>query len=292
MSELRDPILNAIERIGLDWLVIFFGKLPFKDTISVYPTTFSEIRTKFGNLDDDKLDDALECCANLLKREEERSATIESKAFTLMGITGIAAGFITGFAGLLLDREKIYLAPILIIASIIYVVVVISLIVTVLLAMRVIAVGDYRYSYPSANNIFQLSSSSLRHVRYERVISSFYAFANNSHIANRKATFLSGSQKWFRNSIVSLLALTLVLAVHALIPASSNPSGSPKPAPTTIVATPQLTANPTDIPTTTLPTITLTPTSSIISTALPSATPSPTSTTIMPTSTIASAPTP
>jgi hypothetical protein len=273
MSELWMSVSRVIERLGLDWFVILSGKSAFEDAPSPYPATLSEIQDKFSGLQDkEKLDDAIEYCAGLLKREEERSDKVESKAFTLIGITGIATAFITAFAGLLLDQGKIASTPVLVAAAVLYILVVISLMLTIFLAMKVVTVGAYRFTYPGANDIFRLSDASLHYVKRERVVSLFYSFTQNVQVVNRKATYLGGAQLWFRNSIMSLLVLTLLLAIYTPFQ-SPTPTGVSVPTPALAATdTPQPAPTPKPIPTfTPTTTPTLTPTFPTI-TVLPSST--------------------
>lgn len=271
---------KVLERLGLDWFVVLFRKPDFEDVPLPYPDAVSDIRNKLDIMwDKEKLDDALEYCTGLLKREEDRLDKVESKAFTLIGITGIATGFIIGFAGLLLDRGKIASRPVLIFAATLYILVAISLMWTIFLAMKVVTVGSYRFTYPSANEIFSLTDSSLGHVKRERAVSLFYSFVQNVRVVNRKATYLGGAQLWFRNSIILLLALTLFLAIYIVIDAVTPASGISAPTPvsaptTTLVPAPTDTLQPT-------PTLTYTPV--IIPTATSTATlmPSPTITTAL-----------
>lgn len=249
---------KLFESLGLDWFVILFRKPDFEDAPLPYPDTISDICDKLDIVsDEEKLDDALEYCTGLLKREENRSDKVESKAFTLIGITGIATGFIIGFAGLLLDRGKIASMPVLIVAALLYNSVAISLMWTIFLAMKVVTVGAYRFTYPSANDIFMLSDSSLCYVKRERAVSLFYSFVQNVRIVNRKATYLGGAQLWFRNSIILLLVLTLVLALNIVIdaltqaPIISAPTSIPVPT-RTRQPSPTLTPTPTHIPASTL----------------------------------------
>jgi len=239
---------KLIERLGLDWFVLLFGKPAFEDVPPPYPVTLAETRDMFGGLrEEEKLDDAIEYCASLLKREGDRADKIESKAFTLIGITGIATGFITGFAGLLLDRGKITSTWVLIPAAVLYILVVISLMWTIFLAVKVVAIGDYRFTYPSATDIFRLSDASLGYVKRERAVSLFYSFAQNVQVVNRKATYLGGAQLWFRNSITLLLVLTLFLALYTPFQPLSPATGVPVPT-TGQTATVQPTTAPTDTP--------------------------------------------
>ncbi len=215
IHKLKSQYRDLLERMGLDWFVLLAGKPAFFERPDPYPNSLKEIREKFGNLTDiKKLDDAIDFCTNLLEREDKRSEKIESKAFTLIGITGIASGFIIGFASLLLDQAKITSDLVLILASILYVLVVISLMWAIFLSIKVVTVGDYIFTYPSANDIFDLSQSTLLSVKNERVVSLFYSFVQNRRAIDRKATYLNGSQLWFRNSISLLLIITLLLAIY------------------------------------------------------------------------------
>jgi len=259
---------------------MLIGKLPFEDAPLPYPTTLKEVREKLGDLtDEEKLDDAIEYCDNLLKREEGRSDKIESKAFTLIGITGIATGFIIGFAGLLLDRDKITSICVSVPAAALYILVVISLMWTIYLAVKVVTIGDYIFTYPSANDIFELSSASLHNVRLERVASLFYSFAQNHRVVNRKATFLGGAQLWFRNSVGLLLVLTLVLAIYVpFAPPASSGVSIPTGVPTAPQATTVLTHTPQPTRTPTVAAPTKTPTPVPVATIRPSSTITPTQT--------------
>lgn len=220
---------KLIEQLGLDWFVLLTGRPAFEDGPTPFPSS-SEIQEKLGNLcDEEKLDDAVQYCESLLQREDDRLDKIEAKAFTLIGITGIATGFITGFAGLLLNQSNT-LSYVLIPAAVLYILVVVSLMWTIFLAVKVVSVGDYLFMYPSANDILQLSDETLTSVKQERAVSLFRSFVQNNQTVNRKATFLGGAQLWFRNSIFSLLILTLLIGIWViaapLTTTSTGTSGS------------------------------------------------------------------
>lgn len=234
-----------VEQIGLDWFILLAGKPAFEDVPPPHLSELSEIRQEFSDLTgDEKLDYAIHYCESLLKREDERSDKIESKAFTLIGITGTATGFITGFASLLLTQGKFRSDRILIAAIILYILVVISLMWTIYLAVQVVIVGGYWFTYPSGDDILKLPNASLSYIKRERVASLFYSLVQNTRVVNRKATFLGGAQLWFRNSIVLLLVLTLLLAVYAFF-VSGVPANTPAPT-ATLPLTPPLTLAPTN----------------------------------------------
>ncbi len=250
---------SLAERVGLDWLLILVGNKPFPEARSPFPEAHlpyregrARIREKFGDLHGEKLDDALAYCTDLLRREEDRSAKIEAKAFTLIGITGLTTAFITGFVGLLLDQGKMPSAVIIGAATTLFVIVVASLMLTIYLAFRAVAVGDYRFMYPSANDIFALSTGCLQYVQRERVVDLFLSFAHNVGEINRKATYLGGAQVWFRNSLIALLLLALSLAAYIPFRSPSPASGTPPATPVQgLVNTPQATLPTTSTPSTT-----------------------------------------
>jgi len=111
-----------LETVGLDWVPVLLGKHIFDGSSpETEKKDFTEIEEKFKSIrNHEKLDDAVAYCNSLLKREEERLSTIESKAFTLLGITGITTSFIIGLAGLLLDTTKIESVLVMIFGGLIY----------------------------------------------------------------------------------------------------------------------------------------------------------------------------
>lgn len=250
---------DLIEQLGLDWLPILVGRVPFRIDAPNPQSRLSEIRTSFSGLEKGKVDEALTYCDGLLKREDERSAKIESKAFTLIGTTGIATAFITGFAALLLDRGKINSVPVLVIGALGYVLAVASLIFTVYLAVKVVTVGDYKFTYPSASDILKLATQNLIDVRRERATNLLFSYEQNTVAVNYKATYLGGAQLWFRNSVVLLSCLAMILAIYA--PFTSSP-----PASNVVISTPTSTAT---------PTVASSPTLTAIATTQPTATATP-----------------
>ena len=217
---------KILETVGLDWFPVLLGKSIFYDTSQeAEKKGFAEIEKKFGKIkSDEKLDDAVTYCNNLLEREEKRLQTIETKAFALLGITGIATGFIIGFAGLLLDATKVNSLPINIYGGVIYFFVVISFIFTIFLSMKVVTVGEYKFTYPSPREILRLADESLLVIKRDRAISTFYSYLKNQEVINQKATYLGGAQLWFRNSIILLLILSLGLAIYSPIKSLSSPT--------------------------------------------------------------------
>lgn len=264
---------DLIEKLGLDWLPLIIGRRPFQIETPDAQSRQSEIRASFSGLDNKKVEEALAYCDGLVKREDERATKIESKAFTLIGITGIATAFITGFAGLLLDRGKIDSLPVLMLATFGYVLTVASLIFTIYLALKVVTVGDYKFTYPSASDILKLATQDIDDLRRDRAVALLVSYEQNATTVNYKATFLGGAQLWFRNSIALLSCLTIVLAIYAPFTSFARAGGlvpqTPTLAPTlTTTSRPTVVPSPTATSTATmLPTRTNTPTTGVATVA-------------------------
>lgn len=238
---------RLLELIGLDWLPILIGRKPFVDAPLPFPS-LSEVQQAVSILETDKLDDTFNYCDGILRREESRLDKIESKAFTLIGVTGIAAAFITGFASLLLDRAKFPASPLLVLAAIFYVVVIFSLIFTVFLALKVVAIGAYRLSYPGIAELTKLPGQALIDAKRNRIVSLYYSITTNTSVINSKGTFLGAAQLWFRNSMLLLFALTFTLATYVVWDAfNMNAAYQPANMPATTY-TPTATPPPTMVP--------------------------------------------
>ena len=82
----KNPSLieRLIEVTGLDWLVMLVGKPAFSDAPVPFPTDMAEITSKFAGLtEDNKIDDAVNYCAQRLRVEEGRCDKMESKVTAL-----------------------------------------------------------------------------------------------------------------------------------------------------------------------------------------------------------------
>lgn len=235
MSDPKHIFAKFFEDSGLDWIpLILCGKEP-PDGQLPYPSSMPEIQKQFTSLTDEtKLDYALEQCDDLVKREEDRADKIESKAFTLTGASGIAVSLIVGFAGLLLDQAP-RRSPFIVLVAVFFILVVVALMLTLYLALKVVRISAY--TYPSPDDIFGLSTTSIKVVKRERVSSLFYSFAQNTKLDNRKGTYLIGAEIWFKNSITLLMCLTLLLGVNAIFePFGSVQTGIVvQPTPTTSI---------------------------------------------------------
>lgn len=215
---------RVLKVTGLDLFPIVFHEPNWHEAKSPYPNNEKKVRERLGDLTDSKkILEAVEYCSNLLRREEDRIGKIESKAFTIMSVTGVASGLITAFATFLLSLS----APILtIVLAVLFGCTVIAVTMTLILSFKVNQVGHYKTSYPDPQIVFMLKDNNLESVQLEHAVSLFQSFAQNQGVANRKATYLIGAQVWFRNSILLMLLIGLSLAVY--IPFKDSARTSPR----------------------------------------------------------------
>ena len=226
---------SFVKLTGLDYLPYLAWK-HFADSASAATQHSDEERPLLGDLgDEEATKEALRYATSLLEREEQRLDSIERKAFTLLGTTGVATAFVVGFAGLILDRSKLGADLAFHCAAGLYLLIVVALLLTVGLAQRAVGVGRYKFSYPGLDEARRLAEVPLAQAQRERAETSLRCFTSNQRVVNNKANFLIGAQVWFRNAMIALLLLVFVLVGHALF--GSQPSVEFL-APATVQATP------------------------------------------------------
>jgi hypothetical protein len=224
MTKSKQWLSNLSKLIGLVFIPYVYTKKEIGEKSSLStPETLQAVRAKIFSLTEKKkLDDALSYSKDLYEKENDRGDKIENKAHNLFGIAGIASAFITGLTGLLPQVEKFTFLYCLIIA--IYLLTAFSIVTTVLLAVKVVAVGKYKFVTPSIEDVFALTTESLENVKQERLATYIYSYSKNSQIHNVKATYLFGSQIWFRNTILLFLLVAILLVFN--LPSSSPLSPS------------------------------------------------------------------
>ncbi len=222
-----------LEILGLDLIPWVIGLQP-KDEYT--QTRYSEILAQLDGIEGKKLDEALLFAKDMLEKENTRGEAIEIKAQNLLGVTGVATAFITGITGLL--PEKVTDLPTwqIIMTGVIYLFVVFTLIMTILLAFRVIRVGSYKTVTPDIDDVFSMSNVTIKDSKKNLLTTYIYSYKRNQQVYNNKATYLIGSQLWFRNAIIMLLVLALMLALDLF---AINPSPIPPGVTTTPYVSPQ-----------------------------------------------------
>jgi hypothetical protein len=229
MADNQHSFVSIIQRItdslGFDLIPYAIGLLKFKANAPFQPTKLNEIEKQLDGLTGKNIEDALSYSKEMLDAENERGNTLDNKANNLISVTGISTAFATGVASLIFDKS---LPLLLWLILFLYIFIVLSLTLTVLIASRVVKVGEYMYAYPEISDVFAMGSQTLNKTKKDRLASYLYCYAKNYQINNIKASYLIGSQKWFRNAIVLflILAFTLALSIPHNLNSAVNSSTS------------------------------------------------------------------
>ncbi len=129
----------------------------------------------------------------------------------------VATAFVVGFAGLMLDGSKLGVGVFMGCVAVLYFVIVSALLLTILLALRVVEVGTYRFAYPGVDEVRHLGEVPLIVAKRERAGTVLRCFERNHAVVNGKANYLIGAQVWFRNAMVLLFLLATLLAGRAVL---------------------------------------------------------------------------
>jgi hypothetical protein len=198
-------IKKLSESIGIDLIPYIFGK-SFKKESQIFK--FNEIKEKLLNFSEKKVNEAILYSKEIYDSENKRLEVIENKAHNLLAVTGIATAFVIGVSDILPSDKSL---TVQIIFSFLYLIIAFSLILTILSSFRVIKVGDYKIASLEIEDVFGLSTSTILFHKIDVLASYIYSYKNNEHINNKKAIFLIGAQKWFRNSIILFLIFSIFL---------------------------------------------------------------------------------
>jgi len=251
-----------LETLGLDWVLIVFFNKDFPKAARPGLKRQTEIKELAANLTDVELEIVVEKYESLLADEDKNRIQIESKAFSLLGITSVASGFIIGFSQFLLNSSSF---PIIIqwIVVILYVLIGFSLVMIILLAWRAVIPGkEYVFMAPNPLDLIYLTDGNKDEIFQQRVRDLLISYENNEAISIDKTTYVRGAQDWFRNSIILLLFLLVPLAISST-PPLNNPTTDSSPV-KVIILTPTYTSTNTPSPTQTpSATLTLSPSQAI-----------------------------
>ena len=220
-------IRNLLHITALDWIPIMLndGKLEGPSLPST--ARINDLKEQLTNADSESLKEISSFSNDLVNKEDQRRLQIESKANSLIGITGLAAGFITGFAQFSLNSDH-YLGGYRISLSILYVLIGFALLSTIIIARRATIVDKYAYIEPLPQDMLAIRKWSRDILIRNHTAKMMYSSEYNAALNNRKATYVIGAQDWFRNSIVLLLILLLFLAFGPLAK-GAEPDTQPLP---------------------------------------------------------------
>jgi len=168
-------------------------------------------REAVERIPEEALQVAEERSGQYLQQQKEQVQRIESKAITLLGTTGITTAFIVGFAGFLASWGAMAYLAMTCALSVTFALVVVALLITILLSSHAVGVSTHRRV--DADHIVGLSVEPPSAVSRQLVLDQLRSARHEQRIANRKGTYLIGAQTWFRNAVVLILILAVMLAV-------------------------------------------------------------------------------
>ncbi|MBA4320016.1 MAG: hypothetical protein C0412_16570 [Flavobacterium sp.] len=202
--------MNNIVEFILDFTGIDVIQYALWKKVEINPLHKDDYSTNINLLSEDRIDFGLVSSEKILLREDDRRIIFEKKAESILGMTGITTAFIVGFVNLILNKLSESTTTAAIIVVIIFVFTLVSLILSILLAFKVIKVGEYVYSNPGVNTIYSDVSINVLGIKRKRFIENNLCYYKNREINNIKGSLISWAHIWFRNGLFLLFILTLV----------------------------------------------------------------------------------
>jgi len=254
--------VNKLEQImeyfALDWLPILVDERKFPTDDGYDAKLDVSFKEQGGELKGDALKVVINELEKLRDTEEKRLDTIESKAFSLISLTGLASTFAIGLIEFNISDHP-YPQWFRIVTLILYAMIGFCFIITTVLARRAIHVGRRPFMAPDIANLWTLNQHNGDEVYQGHAASLLKSYMHNRAVINDKATYVRGAQDWFRNTVVLLFLVPIIFGSAALVPAFQ----------VTTTATPNVL-----IIVTNTPTFTPTYTATVLPTPIQSATPS------------------
>lgn len=205
---MKNCIKKILKIIGLaDIVLIFLNPSRLLTEID----KLSVIKAKINDLSIDEVDKAILYSNEILISEANRGEKIEGKANNLLQITGLTSGLIVGIISFLSDSIPLFSPQQINFICITFLLVIVSLIFSILLSYRVLAVENYSFSELDIDDVYKYHAQTLIKNEKERLASIIYSKNHNCRIHNAKATFLIASQKWFRNAVLLMLVLSIII---------------------------------------------------------------------------------
>lgn len=161
--------------------------------------------------------EALTFCRKIFEREEQRAASFESKATTLIAFGALAAAFVSGFAALLLDEATAPCVCVVKVLAALYALLVLSFFCGIVFAA--IALWPQKIMSPRPGDILKLAESNdtLALVRRERAGDFYESYLANRQITNKKGFWVMAAQLSVALGMAFLLLIAVVLACHLIL---------------------------------------------------------------------------
>ncbi len=210
-----------VERLGLDWLKEIVGIRVFKEWP---PKLGQDFKIEWLDHPSDHLNDEEEIkyieerCKLLNESANEYINVIEEKAYKLLNTLSIAASLVVGFGALLLKEITQVRSYLIYPLAVVYILTAVSFLFAILISLVAVSVGPryYEIMQPHSDDVLSIHKKGEVSSRFEHAESLYKSYKSNTLVAKRKATYLMGSQLWFRNAIYLLILSAIFMSVTSI----------------------------------------------------------------------------
>jgi len=247
----KNIVKGLLDTTGLDWLPVVVSDRFYTPYVQEHAQENQEITESFEahqtKLKIKQITDVIQELSKLKTDEDNRQEKIEAKALSLISFTGLSSAFVAGLVTVLGSAQ--YSEVLRQRVVIVYSLLLLSLFVTVVLAIKAIRVGKFSFMFPHITNFWEREDMTDIEYYRDQARDLLRSYIHNRGIVNDKASFVAGAQDWFRNTIMLLM---LMIAFIVFTPSQTSSTGAdsctatPTPVYTaTYTATPPLTPTPT-----------------------------------------------
>ena len=177
-----------------------------------------EFKKGLENISDGReIRELLAFCRDIYEREEQRAASFESKATTLMAFGALAAAFVSGFAALLLDEATAPCTFVVKPLASVYALLVLSFASAIFCGLQ--ALLPHMIAAPDPRDILKLeqSNAELKLVRRERAGDFYESYLANRETTNKKGSWVKRAQVSVVFGMVCLVLIAFILTGHLIL---------------------------------------------------------------------------
>lgn len=219
---LRAVFTNVIGALFSEWVTPATGP--------AYPDLPQTVADALARLpsDEQALEQTLSFAKDLYGEADARCATVESKAASLLGATGVTGTLLTASAGLLLNRSDFVERTDLLPFGLLVVVTLLTFLYAAYKSVRCLRVSPW--AQPGPLTLYQPAVSSLD-LRRQWTAHLLVAKTRNDSVTDEKGGWLKEAQAWFNLGLFLLVLTALALVVTAVFGSAPDPMATPPSAP-------------------------------------------------------------
>jgi hypothetical protein len=222
-QKLRQILTSRIPK-DLDWLFVLVGRKPFVDPKLDDNATIEQLIRRAHTISGASLVEFYQRCIDHYDLEEQRSSTIDSKAFAILASSGIVLTLLISTIEQSFGSGTMWGWPQSVVA-VLYGIALAFFLQAVVCSLNAVKVRSTHLA--SAKDLFSLASISLEDAQRTRAASIYYAYIHNCRIGNIKTTYLIGALLGFQRAIfIVVIAVAFSVLTRPLVRVLDNdPSG-------------------------------------------------------------------